>query len=267
MKRLAIGLACVVVLLGAPKQASATSLIHFLGFGKASGLSATPPSAPVLVTLTDAAIGGIPLVGFNQRAVTAGELNWEFVGGTPAGYNSNFYAYCAELTEAVQANQTIEILSTDLLIPTNPAGSGDAFSGKKAAWLFNTYAPGINGAVSDLDSRQNAAALQVAIWEAIYDTTDNLADGFFRLNSAGNIATKAMGYLTSLYSATNYDEGSWFKANGVGAGQDLILGPSNAPPIPEPGTLLLFGLGLAGLAHMRTRQRTARQATSKTQVS
>lgn len=129
-------------------------------------------------------------------------MNWQFNGpgdvppgpGTPYGYDSTFYAYCAELTEAVQANQTIEILSTDLLIPTSPVGSGNAFSGKKAAWLFNTYAPGINGAVNDLDSRQNAAALQVAIWEAIYDTSNNLSDGFFRLNSVGNIATKAMDY-------------------------------------------------------------------------
>lgn len=70
MKRLAIGLACAIVLLGAPKRASATSLIHFLGFGKAIGNSATPPSANVLVTLTDAAIGGISLAGFNQRPVS-----------------------------------------------------------------------------------------------------------------------------------------------------------------------------------------------------
>ncbi len=264
MKRFTFGLICAIALVGTPKQVSATTLatIDFLGFGKAQGLSATPSTLPIRVTLTDAAVAGTPLVGFNGRSVTAGELNWNFNPDPPYGYTDTFYAYCAELTEPVLAQQNVELLSTDLLIPTNPPGSGDAFSGKKAAWLFNTYAPGIHAAVNDLDSRENAAALQVAIWEAIYDTTNDIADGFFRLNSApGAVAAKAVTYLTALYGQTTYSEGTWFK---TANGQDLIAG-HNA--VPEPGTLLLFGLGLAGLAQLRARQRTARQASSNTLLS
>jgi hypothetical protein len=59
--------------------------------------------------------------------------------------------------------QQVTVDSTNSL--TTPAADGAA----KAAWLFNTFAAGIHAGGTGIQ----AAALQVAIWEAIYDGTAN----------------------------------------------------------------------------------------------
>ncbi len=99
-----------------------------------------------------------------------------------------------------------------------------------------------------------STAFQLAVWELVYENS-----GSFSLNSgnftdattgdAHKIANDWLSQVTN-YTGTNYQ--NWqlygFANNG---NQDFV----SARFVPEPGTLLLAGLGLAGLAMTSRRRR------------
>jgi hypothetical protein len=158
--------------------------------------------------------------------------------------------------------QTVNVLSTE----DTPDVGGVLDRGAKAAWLFNEYAAGIRTESNDPLADTKAAALQVAIWEVLYDATPNLASGVFKgLNDYGaGVFAQASSYLSALFggqtlgaagfnNALYYTSTAvWLDAYGLNGkpGQDQITG------VPEPGTLLLMGLG--GVALFRNRRRLAR---------
>src|SRR5262249_28651602 len=150
------------------------------------------------------------------------------------GYDPTFYTYCVDALTYLENSQDVTIKSTDLLTV-----SGVPDAGKKTAWLFNTYSPQIHASGGDTE----AAALQVAIWEALYNTALDLGGGKFRMTNNASVANKALEYLNGLYSGpTAYHTGvaTWLDTS---LGQDLQVNT----PVPEPGTLILCGLGLLGL--------------------
>lgn len=199
----------------------------------------------------------VNLSGRNYNGV-GGEQTWQWLDSTPTGYSPTFYGYCVDLKNYLRDPQTVAIKSTDLLTPPDPgvlaSGPYVQDAGKKAAWLFNNYAPVINAGGTGTD----AAALQVAIWEALYDVTPNLSSGNFTLlNQSGNAAvtSKAIAILTDWWSAGpggtfGTSTATWLDSP-LGEGQDQII----AMPIPEPAAIILLGTGLLALARHRRRRR------------
>jgi len=177
--------------------------------------------------------------------VWAGELNWEWVGGTPAGFATSFYAYCVDLASFVQSTETVTRVSSTGF--TNGVANG----GAKAAWLFNEYAAGIHSLANTATAAINAAALQIAIWEAMYDTSRDLTTGGFTASSSNAaVTTQANVYLSNLYASQPWTAVATILS--TNAGQDQIIAQ-----VSEPSTLLLMGLaffGVAGLARRPARQ-------------
>ena len=143
-----------------PALASAAS-IDFVGLGKAE-----------VVTVA----------GVRNVRAWAGELNWAWIDGKPAGWENTFYSYCVDLLNNETDPQNVTISSTDAMVTTN-------YGAQKAAWLFNTYASMVHGASG---TAAMGAGLQLAIWEVLYDDGVNLTGGDkFRVTSASSQALDA----------------------------------------------------------------------------
>jgi len=213
-----------VVILGLatllPSTANA-ALIDFQGVGHASTVS---------------------ISGVRNGTFSAGELNWVWIGTAPEGFASSFYSYCVDVSQNLRDPQDVTVRSSDGF------SNGVAGGGSKAAWLFNEYAAGIRSSVGTTANIM-AAALQVAIWEATYDTARDLAGGNFVLNTTGTIRTYANTYLQELYSA---GAASWTSASATvleaRSGQDQITAH-----VSEPSSLLLMGVAFLVFANRLRR--------------
>lgn len=231
MKRIVLWVLPMLLLV--PRGASASS-IDFLGMGAADV---------------------VHIQGVRDIWAWAGEMRWQWMSGQPTGWDDFFYTYCVDVLHNETDPQQVTVGSISAM-PTVTLNGG-----AKAAWLFNTYADAVHAS----GDTHSAAGLQLAIWEVLYDNAAldgsfSLGSGSFFVGSApGAALTAGQGYLNGL-TATGLGYSSstaaWLDApgelNSVRGGQDQIT----HHPVPEPGSLMLFGSGCLALA-ARFRKRAA----------
>ncbi len=175
------------------------------------------------------------------------------VSGGPVGYPTSFVGYCVDIEHSFVNGESVSVQSTSLLTKNGNLPN----SGYRVAWLYNTYS-------SSLTTNVQAAALQSAIWEALYDSSLDLTGGFYKLDATEvTVAAQANVYLGALSTAIGNgsylsSNATWFNAGGLG--QD-IMGPNTGgvSQVPEPGLMSLLASGsVSGLWMLRRRKTKTR---------
>ena len=227
-----------------------------------------------IVTLASSASAGMISVEYKRKGEYGRNMNGvtaNFSGGTYSGYaglldveilgadsfgldDGRYDVFCTELNEYASGNPRSYHMDTlaNLTIPSTPP----AMTTSRRIAIEKLFS-----IRDEIDSNLDAAGMQVAIWEISQDVnfgqiTGPGAGNFFLTGSNSNfqqIRDAANGYLSRL--------GSLSQVSVLGmvndGSQDFVMGnPSpqgNTTPIPEPGSLAIFAIGLVGLAGRRRR--------------
>lgn len=208
------------------------------------------------------------------RSVHAGGFSGSTFGftGADAWVNtSDLLAYCVEFTESFSLPSgnmgNYNLVSGDSYAHWGLAAGGDAAAARLAIAArlggLMTHVSTLSGAAA-IDTREESAAVQLAIWEIIYETPVgvalNLNDGNLYENRSGGtnvgVRTQANQLLeASAATASDFDVFVLSKDNS----QDFIaLRKKEGPPdeVPEPGAmgLALAALGAMGMVLRRRRR-------------
>lgn len=173
--------------------------------------------------------------GYDNDDVKTVAFHWTRTDAQGPGVDSTvpatFDTYCVDLAQSVRSNTNT---TYDVISMTEAGYSTERQN--LLTQLWGAYKAGI-------DTKEESAAFQLAIWEILYDTNLNTNSGPFKVNSSSTLRTAAQTLVTA---ASN------LAGNPVGpAAFELVVLRSDsaqdqitAIPVPSAGTVALAGAGL-----------------------
>lgn len=246
-------------------------------------LVATPMPAAASTMLFNGEIGqAVTIYGPGTLANTGLST---FAGAAQVSTNNGlswFDAYCVDLQHFInpQGNfgYTLDSMSNWGTADTSVTGPGTVVpqAWQQAVWLYTNYS-----SIAAASGAYYRAALQLSIWEVLFDTGDfdilglGTSTSGFRVSNASSAASLAastmLGALQGLApgALTGYNA-DWFRTdnpfNNRSYTQDFMARGSYTPPpppppapVPEPGSVVLLATGVVTLLGVRLYRR--RQAS------
>ena len=202
-------------------------------------------------------------VGTPSYNGSAGQFQGTFNPDGSANTDDFFRFFCIQLTEYFSFNNSYTY--------QRYTGVSDAADSKALTYLFDLYYPNRSAgnflggkAFGDFPDAKTSGAMQLAIWNIIYDTDFTLNDGTFKAFTgtnadALNLANTMLGGVKTAIDTNASLSGGWtlyrFVNEGSPGHQDFlsVTYASGDRQLPLPGTLALFGIGLAGLGLARRK--------------
>lgn len=191
---------------------TALTLMVVTGIGYADVMTYNGLPLKRTVTIHDPSLTG------GQKTTSAGQFSITYKG-------MDYWSYCVEITQSAGTMDAIEQSITTL--PNY----------QLVGYLFETFGPQV--------TNTGAASLQVAIWEAVFETgpTFNTASGTFYIDPGLAIISNANAMINSFPGS--YNPTAIRLANPCK--QDMLI-------VPEPATMGLLSFGAAGLIARRKRR-------------
>lgn len=202
--------------------------------------------------------GGVWLFGTRFDGISIGAMNGKF-GPAPIDPDPDF-------------RDSLLMFCIDLFHGAAPVGTGVKYDKIDFANGLNPY-DGIaklitfNGGLAS-KSASDSAAMQLAVWNIVYDTDLDVANGKFRTNYMGgtDVVSKANALLVgasgvsqNLYNISLLTDNAYAENTKAGY-QDFITASLNSGgdfgnDVPEPDALALAGIGLLGLGIVTRRRK------------
>tara|TARA_R110000782_G_scaffold78293_5_gene156109 strand:- start:102097 stop:102798 length:702 start_codon:yes stop_codon:yes gene_type:complete len=211
--------------------------------------SIAPANAALIINSITAANSGAPtgtLKAGSNYSVNA-KITPFNVTGVLDGEAVSLFTYCVDIYQYAHTG-TFEVVSLSQFL-----GGNTAKANAIAALISNQGADG---------STQHDAAVQLALWELLYEkswNTPDLTSDYFRVSPISDSAAR-----TLATSYANLARTSWLPSDNIvisvaksGKHQDQLFW-SYTPSIPEPSTwaMLLLGFGTIGATMRRQRVKT-----------